>query len=193
VRKRRTVGLPFFVFLWSVIVFPHIKYHTSHSLPMQQTAQHIRDIVAVVLPLLTAIDDQAASQKQAPDKWSKKEIVGHLIDSACNNQQKFVRTMAQPHLDFVGYAQNHWVAAQKYNVANWQDLLLTWQGYNLQIAHIIENVAFQTLTNTISIEGIGPFTLEFIMKDYAEHLKHHLKQIIPDVALTSAFENVYGA
>ncbi len=160
---------------------------------MQQTAQHLRDIVAVALPILTSIGDQPAGQKPLPEKWSKKEILGHLIDSACNNQQKFVRTMAQPHLDFVGYAQNHWVAAQKYNLANWQDLILTWQGYNLQIAHIIENVDSQVLTNTISIESAGPFTLEFIMKDYAEHLKHHLKQIIPDVELTNEFVNVYGA
>jgi DinB superfamily len=160
---------------------------------MQQTAQHIRDIVAVALPALNAIDNQTASQKPLPEKWSKKEILGHLIDSACNNQQKFVRTMAQPHLDFVGYAQNHWVNAQKYNLAKWQDLVLTWQGYNLQIAHIIENVDSQILANTISIEGVGPFTLEFIMKDYAEHLKHHLKQITPDIELTSGFVNVYGA
>lgn len=160
---------------------------------MKPTAYHLREIITKVLPLLGAIDDTEASAKPNPEKWSKKEILGHLIDSACNNQQKFVRTMAQPHLDFVGYAQNHWVIAQHYQVADWQILIRSWEGYNLLLAHIIAQVDESVLQNTISIEGVGPFTLAFIMKDYVEHLKHHLRQILPNAGLESAFENVYGA
>ena len=77
---------------------------------MQASAQHLRQTLDYILPFLKNITDEEASLKHLPHKWSKKEILGHLIDSACNNQQKFVRMMAQPHLDFVGYAQDFWVS-----------------------------------------------------------------------------------
>lgn len=159
---------------------------------MKQTAEKLRQILNLVTPLMRNISDSAAAEKPAPDKWSQKEILGHLIDSAGNNHQKFVRTMAQNHFDFVGYEQNHWVESQNYAGANWGDLVGLWLIYNLHLAHIIENVPHKLLSNTISIDGSGPFTLEFIMNDYGEHLKHHLKQIIPDAGLESNFENVYN-
>ncbi|WP_428664702.1 DinB family protein [Runella sp.] len=160
---------------------------------MIETANELRDIVNKVLPLLQNIPEEEAAKKPNPYKWSKKEILGHLIDSACNNQQKFIRTMAEPQLHFVGYAQNNWVAAQQYASANWKLITTLWAAYNLHLAHIIEHVDTSVLQNTITIEDAGPFTLEFIMKDYAEHLKHHLLQILPDAELKSGFENVYGA
>ena len=101
--------------------------------------------------------------------------------------------MAQPHLDFVGYEQDYWVATQAYNAYSWQELINVWATYNRHIAHIIENVKPETLQNTISIDGNGLYTLEFIMKDYVEHQLHHLKAILPEAGLESKFQNVYGA
>jgi hypothetical protein len=160
---------------------------------MYEVAQNIRDIIAKTTPTLRAMPMYRVSDKPRPEKWSHKEIIGHLVDSACNNQQKFVRTMAQPHLDFVGYDQNHWVAVQNYQRMDWQVLLDNWAAYNHQIAHIIEYADASKLSNTISINGSEPFTLRFIMSDYAQHLLHHLKQILPDAGLESAFVNVYNA
>jgi hypothetical protein len=160
---------------------------------MKEVARHLQETIESVLPQLWNITDEEASVKPRPDKWSKKEIIGHLIDSACNNQQKFVRTMAQTHLNFVGYKQDDWVSFQKYNAGDWLTLIETWVSYNRQIAHIIAHVDPSVLDNTISIEGSTPFTLRFIMTDYAEHLKHHLKQILPGVGLSSAFINIYNA
>jgi hypothetical protein len=160
---------------------------------MKIIAQELRETMDSVLPQLQKITDAEASVKPRPEKWSKKEIIGHLIDSACNNQQKFVRTMHQSHLDFVGYKQDTWVASQNYNAVNWLTVIDIWCAYNQQIAHIIEHVDPSVLGNTISIEGSKPFTLQFIMTDYAEHLKHHLKQVLPEAGLTSSFENVYNA
>lgn len=160
---------------------------------MKETADYLRETIYKIVPLLNEISEAETSIKPFPTKWSKKEILGHLIDSACNNQQKFVRTMAQPHLEFVGYAQDFWVEVQNYNEYRWADLTRLWESYNLHIAHIIEHVKEDTLQNTISIEGAGPFTLEFIMKDYVEHQLHHLKAILPNAGLESKFANVYGA
>ena len=160
---------------------------------MKEIAKYLRETMDFVLPKLNNITNAEASIKPQPEKWSPKEIIGHLIDSACNNQQKFVRTMQQPHLQFVGYQQDSWVALQQYNKADWSHLVKTWVAYNHQIAHIIENVDPSVLSHTISIESSEPFTLKFIMTDYNEHLKHHLKQILPEAGLTRGFENVYNA
>lgn len=145
---------------------------------MKAVADNLRQTLQEVLPTLRAISDEEASIKPQPEKWSKKEIIGHLIDSASNNQQKFVRTMAHPHVDFAGYAQDFWVAEQYYNNRNWEELITLWYAYNLHIAHIIESVNVDYLENTVSIAGNEPFTLAFIMEDYVEHLKHHLKAIL---------------
>lgn len=155
---------------------------------MKAVAQALTAIIDKVEPLLGQLSDAAATHKPAPGKWSKKEILGHLIDSAGNNQQKFVRTiLADKTTEFVGYMQDDWVAAQQYNLQDWSILVATWAAYNRQIAHIIKNVDALKLDNSIFIEGQGPFTLAFLMTDYVEHLKHHLIQIIPTAGLSSAF------
>jgi hypothetical protein len=159
---------------------------------MRETAENLRKTVSEVLPLLQNFSDADASDKPQPEKWSKKEILGHLIDSACNNQQKFVRTMAEKQVDFVGYRQNFWVDSQNYNAADWNDLIIFWRFFNLHLAHIIENVKPKFLANEITIENAGTFTLEFIMKDYVEHLKHHLNQILPEADFKHEFQNIYN-
>ncbi len=160
---------------------------------MKAIAEYLRQTLQEVLPALQAISEEDASIKPQPHKWSKKEIIGHLIDSATNNHHKFVRTMAQRHLDFVGYAQDFWVAEQQYNSRSWEEIVTFWNVYNLHLVHIIESVNPAHLQNTISIGGSKPFTLAFIMEDYVEHLKHHLKAILPDANITSKFQNVYNA
>ncbi|MDO8368695.1 MAG: DinB family protein [Saprospiraceae bacterium] len=159
---------------------------------MNSIARHLLETIEKALSLLRQISDDSASAKLHPEKWSKKEILGHLIDSASNNQHKFVRTMqAENHVEFVGYAQNFWVEAQGYNTANWLEIIALWEYFNRHLAHIIQNTPPEKLENTISIDGSNPFTLAFIMADYGEHLKHHLKQILPEAGFTSSFENLY--
>ena len=97
---------------------------------MLNVAEDLRKTIEVAVPLLEGITDADASLPTGPGKWSSKEILGHLIDSACNNQQKFVRTMSQEHHAFVGYEQNHWVDSQKYNRADWNGLIAFWRAYN---------------------------------------------------------------
>ena len=138
---------------------------------MKKPADDLREILQNATLLLEKISDIDASGAAAQDKWSKKQILGHLVDSASNNQQKFIRAMAEERTEFVGYAQNHWVDSQKYNLVNWSELVTLWRSFNLHIAHIIENVDPDLLSNTISIDGSEPFTLKFIMTDYNEHLK----------------------
>lgn len=159
---------------------------------MLNVAEDLRGTIRAAVPLLDGIADAEASMPTAAGKWSRKEILGHLIDSACNNQQKFVRTRQQAHLDFVGYQQDFWVASQRYNAEDWSGLIAFWRAYNLHLAHVIEHVEPELLANTITIDDHGTFTLEFIMGDYVEHLKHHLSQILPDGPFSNKFENIYN-
>ncbi|WP_276133532.1 DinB family protein [Polluticoccus soli] len=159
---------------------------------MKHTATQLLNTMQQALPLLRTIADAEASIKPAPGKWSKKEIIGHLVDSAANNQQKFVRTIMHTEHDFPPYAQDEWVAVQRYNDASWQNILNLWEDYNIHLAHIIQHLPADALQHTISIGGKGPFTLEFIAQDYVEHLKHHLKAVLPEAEfLGNYFKNVY--
>lgn len=162
---------------------------------MQYTAQALLETLQIAMPYLQRLGADEVSFRPAPGKWSKKEILGHLLDSACNNQQKFVRALIAPdgHVDFVGYRQDEWVAIQGYQNASWDALLQLWYHYNVQLAHFIAQIPEAGRSNTVSIDGVGPFRIDFIAPDYVEHLRHHLKAIIPDAGIESKFSNVYGA
>jgi hypothetical protein len=99
-------------------------------------AAEIAAIVWGVAKSLRDIDPATAARRPAPGKWSPKEIVGHLIDSAANNHQRFVRAQEAPDQHFPGYAQDHWVAAQDHQGSDWKVLIDLWQAYNFHLAHI---------------------------------------------------------
>lgn len=159
---------------------------------MKNTAQLLIDIVKKTKPLLLEISDKDASIKPQPNKWSKKETIGHLIDSASNNHHKFLRTMEKDSHIFPPYEQNFWVQIQHYQNASWENLLNLWELYNIHLANIMMNTETSFLKNKIFIGSSGPFELEFIMKDYVEHLKHHLKQILTTADfLENKFKMIY--
>lgn len=131
--------------------------------------------------ILLKYSEDEANKKPAPDKWSKKEILGHLLDSAANNHQRFVRMQMENNLRLPGYEQEQWVALQHYNTTAWNELVRFWEAYNLHLLHVLRNLNSAKLSNTAIIGSNDEMTLEFIIEDYVGHLKHHLEQIIlPD-------------
>ena len=117
-----------------------------------------------------------ATEPRAPGKWSRKEIIGHLIDSASNNHQRFIRAQQVSTLSFPPYEQNHWSASQHCNERPWADLLNLWHAYNAHLAHVIEHIPDAHLSVPCVIESNAPVTLEFLVTDYVVHLRHHLGQ-----------------
>ncbi len=124
-------------------------------------------------------------------KWSHKEIVGHLIDSASNNHQRFVRAQYTSDLVCPSYEQDVWVTAQKYDDESWPDLVHLWAAYNLHLAHIISVMpedALMRVRQEHNLDQIAwktvakntPTTLEYFVRDYAGHMRHHLRQILGD-------------
>ena len=126
---------------------------------------------------LRQIDDAAASKRPAPGKWSNKEILGHLIDSAANNHQRFVRLQLGPRIDLPGYDGDEWVRIQRYQDRSWHEIIDLWRMYNTQLASVIRDVDPAALRNTWHMPDGKDADLEFIMRDYVVHLRHHLEQI----------------
>src|SRR5262245_10195957 len=90
----------------------------------------------VIASRLRQIDESTASRRPGPGKWSHKETIGHLIDSAANNHQRFVRLQMQEHLELIGYDGDEWVRLERYQERSWLDLLTLWESYNRHLAHV---------------------------------------------------------
>ena len=144
---------------------------------MREIADLLRTEIDAALPRLRATDDRVATAARAPGKWVRQEILGHLIDSAANNHQRFVR--AQYDDPYVGpsYDQLAWVAANAYLQRPWSELVELWAAMNRHLAHVIESARREKLGTTCVIGQNAPATLEWVMRDYVRHLRHHLDQI----------------
>ena len=127
---------------------------------------------------LHLVDEAAASRRPAPGKWSKKEILGHLIDSAANNHQRFVRLQLTARIDLPGYDGDEWVRIQGYQDRPWLDIIELWRRYNTQLASVIRHVDAKALRHVWHTPDGKDLDLEFIMRDYVVHLRHHLDQIL---------------
>ncbi len=127
---------------------------------------------------LRQIDNRSASVRPAPGKWSKKEILGHLIDSATNNHQRFVRMQLTAHLELPGYDQEEWVRLQHYQDRPWREIIDMWQVYNTQLVEVIRNIDPKALRNTWRAPDGKDVDLEFVVRDYLVHMRHHLDQIL---------------
>ena len=138
---------------------------------------------------LRDIPEDQSRLKRRENKWSPKEILGHLIDSASNNHQRFVRAQFGSELVFQGYEQAEWVEKQRYNEEPWEQLIQLWKHYNLHLVHLISVIPEQTLRQSraehnldrIAFETVDKAqttTLEYFVRDYVAHLRHHLGQIL---------------
>jgi hypothetical protein len=155
---------------------------------MNKFLEDFRQTIEIARARLLAIHPDDAG-KGHPDKWSPKEIVGHLIDSTTNNHQRFVRAQFTNDLICPGYDQNAWVTTQKYNDASWPDLVNLWAAYNLHLLHVISVMPKDSLTLVRKehnldqvawkpVDKSSPTTLEYFVRDYAGHMRHHLRQIL---------------
>jgi hypothetical protein len=151
---------------------------TSDHTPFTTLADVLLETVRTALPSMRSTSDADAMRPFAPAKWSRKQILGHLIDSAANNHQRFVRVQEQPSLVFPGYAQNHWVSFQRYHDRPWSDLVTLWDSYNRHLAHVIAGIPEDRRDTPCVIGNSEPVTLGFLAHDYAVHLRHHLDQMV---------------
>jgi hypothetical protein len=155
---------------------------------MHHIASELRETVADALVWLRKLPGDADGRRPAPNKWSPREIIGHLIDSASVNHERFVRAQLQDSLVFATYEQDLWVSRQGYHEQDWNGLLARWAAFNEQVASTVEHIADRDMTRSRidhnlhmiawrTISPTAPATLEYFVSDYVGHLRHHLAQI----------------
>ena len=145
---------------------------------MRKTIEEFKSVIDEALPVFCELTEAESAAKPAPDKWSKKEIIGHLIDSASNNHQRFVRAQLSAELKLPGYDQETWVKTQEYVTEPWQSLVQLWSAYNRHLIHLVSAIPEGVFQHYCFIGENEPVTLEFLVRDYVRHLKHHVDQIL---------------
>jgi hypothetical protein len=144
---------------------------------MRELSDQLRCLVEAAEPRLQQIPESESIRAALPGGWSRKQVLGHLIDSASNNHQRFVRAMLQPSLDFPGYDQEGNIRVQAVQEADWELLVSLWAAYNRYLAHLIEHIPPSQLDMKCRIGAGEPVTLGFLASGYPTHLRHHLRQI----------------
>ncbi len=146
---------------------------------MTATINQLEQLLKSGLEYLSQAPESEMSHKVAAEKWSKKEILGHLIDSGIHNLQRFteIQFEDQPYT-IRKYKQNELVKVNDYQNANTNEIVALWLSLNHRIKHVMELQTEETLQYNIELTNGDISDLRFLMKDYVDHLEHHLNQIM---------------
>ena len=161
---------------------------------MAEFLNDFRETIEGASVRLLKIPEKQSAIPRSEDKWSPKEIIGHLIDSAANNHQRFVRAQFTDELVFAGYEQEGWIRVQNYQGESWPELVQLWKLYNQHILHLVSLIPEETRTKLRSKHNLHqiasdtisenePVTLDFFIRDYLDHMKKHLGQILGEGAV----------
>jgi len=155
---------------------------------MKKFLEEFNRVIELSEKKLRTVSETQSAQKPSPNKWSSKEILGHLVDSSINNIPRFINGQLQEDLIFPGYDQNSWVDAQNYQNAKWSFIIDLWKSNNQQISRVIEISPNNELSRMRrkhnydiiawkEVDKAEPTSLEYLIRDYFDHMKHHLNQI----------------
>lgn len=155
---------------------------------MKSTVDELVHIIEIYVTKISTLSEEELSAKPLPEKWSKKEVVGHLIDSAQNNLRRFIAGQYENIPPKIIYDQDFWVAANHYQEMRKDDIIFLWKLMNQRIVKVLTSMPRENFSRTADIgkEKVQLHTLSWLADDYVKHLKHHLNQIFP-----GAFNVVY--
>lgn len=155
---------------------------------MEHVIEELNSIVEEFAGKFSQFSESELADKPIPHKWSKKEVIGHLIDSGQNNLRRFIVSQYESVPQKIVYEQDFWVQANNYQLMTGVDVINLWRLVNNQIANVLSAMPMEVYTKTCDT-GKDSFqlrTLEWLADDYIKHLKHHLNQVIPN-----SFDIVY--
>jgi hypothetical protein len=142
----------------------------------EDAIKKLTDIIIELPELLKGMSELKSSAKPSPNKWSKKEILGHLIDSATNNHQRFIRVQFE-NRPSIFYDQDMWVLYNHYNELPAKQLIRFWTLYNKHLLEIIKRIPEENLLRECKMRDGKYVTLDFLINDYITHLEHHINQL----------------
>ena len=144
----------------------------------QEAAAELHSAIDEALQLFLRVDDASTAVRPQPGKWCAREVLGHLIDSACNNHRRFIVGQSRDTTSFEGYKQDEWVSRQRYHEVPWHELVALWSAYNRHLAHVMSSTPAEAAAGSaMSPDESGQVTVAFLMTDYVAHLRHHVAQI----------------
>jgi hypothetical protein len=142
-----------------------------------QTALAFRAELSKLRATLLALPPSLADVPWRVGGWTRKQIVGHLLDSATNNRQRFVRAAIDGQYSGPGYAQDAWVAAHGYASESWETLLRWWQAEHEILMALVDSIPEERLEASCVVGDEAPVTLRFLIEDYVRHQQGHFKQL----------------
>ncbi len=143
---------------------------------LENSIERLRYLVNVIPGLLKNITEEDFSFKATENKWSKKQILGHLIDSATNNHHRFIRSQFEKN-PVILYNQNDWNKFGYYQMFDSNQLIDFWTVYNKQLLGLLLSMPSEYFQLTCYVEENELFTLENVLYQYLTHLEHHLEQL----------------
>ena len=146
--------------------------------PFSDVGSELQRVLDASADDLAHITDAQAAEPRAPGHWSRKQVLGHLIDSASNNHQRFVRGVQDRGGQYPGYDQEFCVNLQRPNDVPWSALVGLWLSYNRYLAHVIASIPADAAAYPMRVSTDPETTLLWIATDYVEHLKHHVNQVV---------------
>ncbi len=149
----------------------------KESEKVARAARRLEHILEIAPSLLLQIPAAEITRQPAPGKWSGLEIIGHLIDSATNNHQRFVRIQFENHPD-IYYDQDQWNSHSRYRNMPVQEVIGFWAAYNRHLLRLIRLIPDEMLMRQGFSGGSEPATLAWLITDYVSHMEHHLRQVI---------------
>jgi hypothetical protein len=144
--------------------------------PIADAIEELRVLLREFPRELELISDREAGRPRSGGGWSRKELLGHLIDSATVNHQRFVRAQIESGFSLL-YEQNQWVDLQRYRERPWHDLIDLWTALNRHLLYAIEAVPEEKFENLCGQGDDEPWTLAYRIPDYLTHMRHHIEQI----------------
>jgi len=145
-----------------------------------KTALEFRAEIERLWGALLALSPALADTPWRVGGWTRKQIVGHLLDSAANNRQRFVRAAIDGQYTGPGYAQDAWVAAHGYENQSWETLLRWWQAEHEILTAVVERIPEERLEAKCVVGDDAPVTLRFLIEDYLRHQRGHFRQLAAD-------------
>jgi hypothetical protein len=142
-----------------------------------QLAREFRAAIGELKAALLVMSPALADAPWRPGGWTRKQIVGHLLDSATNNRQRFVRASIDGEYSGPGYAQDAWVAAHGYAGQSWQTLLHWWEAEHEILVAVVDRIPEERLEAMCTIGSEPPVTLRFVIQDYLRHQRWHFQQL----------------
>lgn len=141
------------------------------------TQMRLASIVYEASIRLGAIAPDRAGEKSAPDRWSSKEELGHLIDSATVNHQRIVRTILEDRPALYDYDGDRWVALHEYQSSHWTELIRLWLAINEHILRVVDTITTDLWARTCTVGDSAPMTLSALVGSYIDHMLDHLGHI----------------